>query len=80
MKKAPFARVVCEIIEEMSDNVTRIQGAALEALQEANEIILVSLFQDSVLCHIHAKRVTLKPVDLALDKRLRHENCIFRQV
>ena len=79
MMKAPFACVVYEIIEEMCDRVTCIQGVALEALQEASETILVSFFQDVVLCLVHAKRVTLKPVDLAPAKRLRSENTLFRQ-
>ena len=58
-------------MDEYSDRVDRIQSASLGALQEAIEDILVSLFTNSVLCHIHAKRVTLKSVDMALAMWLR---------
>jgi len=36
------------------------------ALQEAAEASLVSLFEDTNLTAIHAKRVTIQPKDLAL--------------
>lgn len=83
MRKAPFSRVVREIMQDMGTKVSRIQATALEALQEASETILVSIFQDSilcqVLCQVHAKRVTLKPVDLALAMRLCSEDCLFKK-
>lgn len=41
------------------------------ALQEAAEAYLVSLFEDTNLAAIHAKRVTIQPKDLALARRLR---------
>ena len=43
------------------------------ALQEAAEAYLVSLFEDTNLAAIHAKRVTIQPKDLALARRLRGE-------
>ena len=43
------------------------------ALQEASEAYLVSLFEDTNLAAIHAKRVTIQPKDLALARRLRGE-------
>ena len=51
----------------------RIQGIALEALQEVAEYQLVSLFEDTNLCAIHAKRVTIMAKDLALARRIRGE-------
>ena len=43
------------------------------ALQEASEAYLVSLFEDTNLAAIHAKRVTIQPKDLQLARRLRGE-------
>jgi histone H3 len=43
------------------------------ALQEAAEQYLVGLFEDSNLCAIHAKRVTIMAKDIQLARRLRRE-------
>ena len=42
----------------------RFQSSAVMALQEAAEAYLVSLFEDTNLAAIHAKRVTIQPKDL----------------
>ena len=42
-------------------------------IQEASEAYLVGLFEDTNLCAIHAKRVTIMPKDLQLARRLRGE-------
>ena len=47
---------------------------ALLALQEACEAYLVSLFEDTNLCAIHAKRQTIQPRDMQLALRNRGEN------
>jgi histone H3/H4 len=41
------------------------------ALQEAAEAYLVSLFEDTNLCAIHARRVTIMTRDLQLARRIR---------
>ena len=41
------------------------------ALQEACEYYLVHLFEDSNLCAIHAKRVTIMVKDIQLARRIR---------
>ena len=41
------------------------------ALQEACEHYLVHLFEDSNLCAIHAKRVTIMVKDIQLARRIR---------
>lgn len=49
----------------------RWQSSAILALQEATEAFLVHLFEDSNLCTVHAKRVTLMTKDMQLARRLR---------
>lgn len=49
----------------------RVQLNALHALQEASEMYVVGVFEDAVLCSIHAKRVTVMPKDLELALRIR---------
>ena len=52
-----------ELVQQLKIN-TQFQAATLEALQEAAECYLVGVFEDSNLCCIHAKHVTLMPKDL----------------
>jgi histone H3 len=58
----------------MSKESLRFQAAALDALQEACEAYLVGLFEDTNLCAIHAKRVTIMPRDIHLARRIRGES------
>ena len=51
----------------------RFQSSAVLALQEASEAYLVGLFEDTNLCAIHAKRVTIMPKDIQLARRIRGE-------
>ena len=51
----------------------KVQAIAVKALQEAAEAYLVGLFQDTNLCAIHAKRVTIKPRDIQLARCIRGE-------
>ena len=41
------------------------------ALQEAAEAYMVGIFEDTNLCAVHAKRVTIMPKDMQLAKRIR---------
>ncbi|KRX49246.1 histone H3.3 [Trichinella murrelli] len=41
--------------------------------EEAAEAYLVGLFEDTNLCAIHAKRVTIMPKDIQLSRRIRSE-------
>ena len=43
------------------------------ALQEASEAYLVRLFEDTNLCTIHAKHVTIMPKDMQLARCIRGE-------
>ena len=75
IRKLPFQRLVREILQNMRGvyTVYRWNTNALMALQEAVEAYLVSLFQDTNLCAIHAKRVTIYPKDIQLARRIRGE-------
>ena len=52
----------------------RFASQALIALQEATEAYLVGVFEDSQLCAIHAKRVTVMKKDLELARRIRGDD------
>ena len=82
IRRAPFQRLVRQIMhndEEVGNRLRgsgvqqgelRIQGEALQALQEAAEAYLVGVFEDTHLCATHAKRVTIMPRDMQLAMRL----------
>ncbi len=72
LRKLPFQRLVREIAAEYKNDL-RFQSTALLALQEAAETYLVSLFEDTNLCAIHAKRVTITPKDMQLARRIRND-------
>merc|ERR1712241_847926 len=65
IRKLPFQRLVREIAQDFKTDL-RFQSAAIGALQEASEAYLVGLFEDTNLCAIHAKRVTIMPKDIQL--------------
>ena len=71
--RLPFSRLVREILQRERTSVFHIQATALEALQEATESFLVRFLEDSNLCAIHAKRVTVQPKDMHLVCRLKYE-------
>ena len=78
IRKLPFYRLVREIAQQQrlatgQSTDIRFQANAIMALQEAAEAYLVSLFEDSYLCTLHAKRVTIMPKDIQLARRIRGE-------
>ncbi|XP_008477672.1 histone H3-like [Diaphorina citri] len=64
--------LVREIAQDFKTDL-RFQSSAVMALQEASEAYLVGLFEDTNLCAIHAKRVTIMPKDIQLARRIRGE-------
>ena len=72
IRKAPFRRLVREVVQDFKSDA-RITAQAFAALQEATEAYLIGLFEDTNLCAIHAKRVTIMPKDIQLAKRIRGE-------
>ena len=74
IRKLPFQRLVREIAQDLFPfKDLRFQSTAILALQEASESYLVGLFEDTNLCAIHAKRVTIMPKDMQLARRIRGE-------
>jgi len=79
IRKAPFQRLVREVCQNLKNvqgsnaNAFRFQSTAVLALQEASEAYLVGVFEDTNLCAIHAKRVTIMPKDMQLARRIRGE-------
>ena len=70
LPRAPFQRLVRGITMDL-DHSLRFQSQALQALQEATESYVVGLFEDTNLCAIHAKRVTVQKKDMDLARRIR---------
>ena len=82
IRKTPFKRLCKDLIREITQfkmqefpNGCNMGGDAATALQEAAEAYMISLFADSNLEAIHAKRVTILVKDLQLSRRVRGEIC-----
>ena len=72
INKRAFTRVVNSVTETLFPNQGfRFSLRGIAALHVASENFLVSLFEDSLLCALHAKRVTLMRKDMTLARRLR---------
>ncbi|KAL8922607.1 MAG: hypothetical protein Q9208_005111 [Pyrenodesmia sp. 3 TL-2023] len=72
--KLPFSRLVREIALSLvpaGGEALRWQSQAIQALQESAEAFMVHLFEDTNLCAIHAKRVTIMQKDIQLARRIR---------
>ena len=72
IRKRPFQRLIREIAQDFKADL-RFQSSAILALQEASEAYLVGIFEDTNLCAMHAKRVTIMPKDIQLARRIRGE-------
>nr|XP_023016574.1 histone H3.3-like type 2 [Leptinotarsa decemlineata] len=68
--KICFQRLVKSIAGQFRADM-KFQVASLEALHEASEAYLTGLFEDTNLCAIHARRVTIMPRDIQLSLRIR---------
>ena len=89
IRKLPFQRLVREIAQDFKRDlrfqyvaigalqvkifVNLNHSSLCYVIQEASEAYLVGLFEDTNLCAIHAKRVTIMPKDMQLARRLRGE-------
>ena len=70
--KVAFQRVVKEISQTLNNEI-KFQSTAVLALQCAAESYLTALLEDTQLLAIHAKRITIKPADMQLARRVRGE-------
>ena len=73
MRKLLFQQLVREIAQDLGKRDAQFQSGAIIVLQEASEAYLVGLLEDSNLCAIHVKRVTIMPKDIQLARRIRGE-------
>ena len=72
IRKLPFQCLVREVAQDFKTDL-HFQREVIGALQEAAEAYLVGLFDDTNLCAIHARRVTIMPKDIQLARRIRGE-------
>ncbi|VDL58184.1 unnamed protein product [Hymenolepis diminuta] len=72
VQKIPFQRLVREIAQEYKSDL-RFQMTAVVALQEAAEAYLVGFIENTNLCAIRERRVTIMPKDMQLARRIRDE-------
>ena len=72
IRKIPFQRLVKEVAQGLGKDL-RFQSSAILACQAAAEASLVGLFEDTNLCAVHARRVTIMARDMRLARRIRGE-------
>ena len=72
IRRLPSQRLVREIAQDMKGRLNFASGAIL-ALQEAAEAYLIGLFEDTNLCAIRAKCITIMPKDMQLAWQIRGE-------
>ena len=65
IRRLPFQEVVREIAQTIRTDL-QFQSTATMALQEVGEAFLVGLLEQSNLCAVHAKQVTVMPKDIQL--------------
>ncbi len=65
-----FGRLVRDIAQDKGMHVT-FQANAIQALQSATESYAVGLLQDSNVCAMLERRVTIMPKDMKLARRIR---------
>ena len=69
--KAPFQRLVRSVTTEVLKLDVRFTASSVDAIHQAAEAHLTSVFEDANLCALHAKRITVMPKDIQLATRLR---------
>eukprot|EP00804_Cyclotella_cryptica_P014131 CCRYP_005572-RB/>CCRYP_005572-RB protein AED:0.25 eAED:0.25 QI:0/-1/0/1/-1/0/1/0/81 len=67
--KLPFQRFLREVTQDFHGDM-HYTATALAASQKASEAYLIGQLEDTNLCAIHARRVTIMPKDLQLSWRI----------
>ena len=78
LQRAPFQRIIREIMQIGYEEKYRWTSEALHCLQEAAEAAIVGLMADAVLLMAHRGAVTLKPKDLLLALELTRNPYFWR--
>ncbi|XP_052042676.1 uncharacterized protein LOC127687897 [Apodemus sylvaticus] len=75
LRDVAFQRSSVSVPETAQDFKRHVhfQGAAIGVSQEACEANLIGLFEDTNLCAIHAKGVTIIPKGIQLERRILRE-------
>ena len=71
--KLPVCRLIREIAQDFKTDFS-FQASVIAALHEAMKAYMVGLFEDTVLCCIHARRVMVMLKDMHLAHRI-HGKC-----
>ena len=82
LRRLPFLRLIREVAQDFKMDLCFTTESAY-ALQSAAEDYLVRLFEESNLCAIHAKCITIMPKDVNLpsiseESEVRYMNIYFR--
>eukprot|EP00804_Cyclotella_cryptica_P016956 CCRYP_001897-RB/>CCRYP_001897-RB protein AED:0.09 eAED:0.09 QI:0/-1/0/1/-1/0/1/0/148 len=78
IRKLPFQRFLREVTQDFRRDMC-YAATALAASQEASEAYIIGLMEDTNLCAIHARRVTIMPKDMQLSRRIRREYERFKR-
>ena len=69
LRQLPFLHLIREVAQDFKTDLQFTVEAAY-AIQSTSEDYLVQLFEDTNLCTIHAKHVTIMPKDMQLARRI----------
>ena len=72
LPRAALQRVIKEITAKYYPEA-RYSYGAIDAVQQCVESYMVGLFEDTQLCAVHAKRMTVMTKDMRLARRIRGE-------
>jgi histone H3 len=85
LRKGPFGRLVREFTMDVQPGkdekkVDHHTATSMMIHQTACEDYLITLLEDTNLCAIHAKRVTIMPKDMQLARRIRGTETEYRSI